>query len=80
MIDLVKEYEIAVKEKESILKSLEPLRAEESKVIKKVQSSEEELKEIRDKIVKIEVDKKLAEVSKIIAALAPKQKKLSSGK
>jgi len=80
MIDLKEVYEQALKDKESILKSLEPLRIEESKLVEKVQSAEKELQVVRDNIVKIEIEKELADVSKIIATLAPKQKKLSSGK
>ena len=77
MVDLKEVYAQALKDKDVILKSLEPLRAEEEKAIEKVQSAEKELQAIRGKIVKVEVDKKLAEVSRIIATLAPKQKKLS---
>lgn len=71
-------YEKALKEKASILKSLHPLRKEEEKAIKKLHLAEAELKEIRDKIVKIENEKKLAEVSKIISMLAPQTIRLKA--
>ena len=71
-----KAYLSALKEKEEILKGLEPLRVIEEKAIKNVQKAEAELLEIRQKIVKGE-GSRLAECSQIIAKLAPDQKKLN---
>ena len=67
---LKKEYEKALKDKEEILKGLEPLRLEEEKAIDRVQQSEKSLKAIRKEIVKKE-GTRLAECSRLIRTLAP---------
>ncbi len=72
-------YKSALKEKAEIIKSLEPLRKEETPAVEKVNKAKAELKAIRDKIVEIEAPR-LAECSRIIATLAPNQKKLSKGR
>lgn len=77
--ELDKIYKAALKEKEEILKSLEPLRKEESLSLEKVNKAKEDIRIIRDKILEMEKPR-LAEVSRIIATLAPNQKKLSKGR
>ena len=74
---LKKEYEKALKDKEEILKGLEPLRAKEEIAIKKVQEAEAEMKAIRKEIVKKE-GTRLAECSRIIGKLAPNQVSLKA--
>ena len=74
--DMKKAYLGALKEKEEILKGLEPLRVKEEVAIKKVHKAEAELLEIRQAIVKGE-GSRLAKCSQIIAKLAPDQKKLN---
>lgn len=76
--ELIKIYEKALKEKEDILFSLEPLRKEEAKIIKKLHSTEKELAGVRQQIVEIENEKKLAEVSRVIATLAPRAIRLKA--
>jgi hypothetical protein len=76
MDDVKTIYESALKEKETILEILKPLREEENKAIEIVQSAQKDLKEIRSRIVRIEINSNLKDVSQIIAGLSPKQKKI----
>lgn len=68
-------YESALAEKADILKDLEPLRSEEISIVKELHIVDAKLKKVRIKIVEKEKPR-LAEVSKLIARLAPNQKKL----
>ena len=77
--ELDKIYKSALKEKAEILKSLESLRAEEDKLHKALEKPMADLQAVRDKILGIETPRH-AETSRIIATLAPKQKKLSKGR
>lgn len=70
-------YEKALADKARVLKSLKPLRRKEARAIKREQRAEKKLKAIRHRIVDIEEKKGLAGLSKTIARLALKQRKLS---
>lgn len=70
-------YEKALKEKADILKTIEPLRVQEDTIVKELHKVEADLKAIRVKIVEME-EPRLAEVSRLIARLAPNQKTLST--
>jgi hypothetical protein len=70
-------YENALKQKAKILKSLKPLRRKENRAVKRLQRKEKKLKAIRIRIVTIEEKRGLAGLSKTIARLALKQRKLN---
>lgn len=71
---LQKMLDEAMETKAAILKELKPLRVEEDKLQKELDKIAAELRTVREDIVSIE-QPKLAEASRVIAALSRKGKK-----
>lgn len=75
MSDLNAIYEMALKERDELLEKIKPLKQQEQEVLTEMAPLEKKLREIREAIVTIETPR-LAELSQIISALAPKAKRL----
>lgn len=68
-VDLDKLLDDSIKEKNGILRDLEPLKAEKAKLMKELQPTEKKLKVVKEEIAKIEADRDLTGASKTIARL-----------
>ena len=69
-------YKRALKEKEVILTKLKPLRRKEVRLQTRVSRITKKLVSVRERIVQIENNDGLADLSKTIAVLAPNAKRL----
>jgi len=69
MIDLDKIAKDAIKERNSILAELEPLKVEKAKLMEQFQSIDKKLRDIQQKIADIEKERGLADISRTIIRL-----------
>ena len=76
--NLLNEYNNAVSKKTAILEKLKPLREKEEELRATLQPLQAELKAVLNEIASIEKENNLADISRTIATLAPRARRMEA--